>query len=94
VFVQALFAEFAVERFDVAVLHRAARGDEVQRHLVFVSPLVQRFRGELRAMINDDPLRQPTFQPQPVQNADDTQRRQEVSTSMVGISRVPDGGRA
>jgi len=50
VLVQALLTEFAVERFNIAVLHGPARGDEVQRHLILIRPLVQRLRRELSAV--------------------------------------------
>src|ERR1035441_3381004 len=65
VFAQAFLAELAVERFDVAVLHRPSRRDEVERDLVFVSPLVQHLRGKLRSVVDDDPLRQVAPEPQP-----------------------------
>src|SRR5581483_3913582 len=76
VLVQALLAEFAVERFDIAVLHRTTRGDEMQRDFVLVCPLIQRLRGKLRSVIDDDPLRQPALQPQPFQHTNHAQRRQ------------------
>src|SRR5271169_2404822 len=53
VLVQAFLAELAMERLDVAVLHGTARRDEMQRDLVFVSPLIQRLGGELGAMVDD-----------------------------------------
>lgn len=51
VLVQALLAEPAMETLDAAVLHRPARGNEVQRDLVRVSPLVQCLRRELGAVV-------------------------------------------
>ena len=45
--VQTLVTQLAVEAFDVAVLHRLAGTDEVQIHIVLVSPVIQRLRGEL-----------------------------------------------
>jgi len=76
VLVQAFLAELAVERFDVSVLHGASRGDEVQRHLILIGPLVQHLRRELGAMIDDDPLRQTVLQPQLFQHAHHAQCQQ------------------
>src|SRR6202051_1553910 len=56
VFVEVLLAELAMEAFDVAVLHRPSWCDEVQCNLVLIGPLVQSLRGELRAVINDNPI--------------------------------------
>src|SRR5579884_4328423 len=55
--VQAFLAELAVEAFNIAILHRPSRRDEGQLDLIVVSPLGERFRCELSAIVDDDPLR-------------------------------------
>src|ERR1017187_6094949 len=55
VLVEAFLAELAMEAFDVTVLHRPSWCDEVQCDLVLIGPLVQSLRGELGAVINDNP---------------------------------------
>jgi hypothetical protein len=55
--VQALVAQLAVERFDIAVLDRLARADEVQMNTVLVGPVIQRLAGELAPVVDRDRLR-------------------------------------
>ncbi len=55
--VQTFVSQLAVEAFDIAVLNRLARPDEVQMHTVSVRPEIQRLRGELRAIVHRDRLR-------------------------------------
>jgi hypothetical protein len=52
VLVEAFLAELAMKALDAAVLPRPAWGDEVQRDLVLVSPLVQCLGRELGAAID------------------------------------------
>src|ERR1039458_1347920 len=57
VLVQTLIPELAVEAFDVAILHRPARRDEVQLYSVLIRPPVQDLAGELRTVVDDHVLR-------------------------------------
>src|ERR1039458_5017652 len=50
-------ADLAVEAFDVAILHRPARRDEVQLYSVLIRPPVQDLAGELRTVVDDHVLR-------------------------------------
>lgn len=52
--VQAFIAKLAVERFDVAVLHRLAGLNELQRDAVSVSPLVERACIEFWPLVGAD----------------------------------------
>jgi hypothetical protein len=54
--VQAFIAEAAVELFDERIIRWFARPSEVQRHLVVVSPLVQRLRDEFAPVVALDAL--------------------------------------
>src|SRR6202051_1692716 len=76
VFVEALLAELAMEAFDVPVLHRPSWCDEVQCDLVLICPLVQSLRGELRAVINDNPYWHAAMLPESVQHSYYAQCRQ------------------
>ena len=49
--VQAVVAEFAVEAFDVAVLHRLSRFDQNVANVMFLCPADDRAAGEPRSII-------------------------------------------
>jgi IstB-like ATP binding protein len=51
---QALVTELPVEAFDVGVLHRFARLDEIEHYAVAMRPLLQHFAAKLRAVVADN----------------------------------------
>ena len=55
--VQTLVAKAAVEGFDEWIVRWFSRPREVQRHLVIISPLVQRLRDEFAPVVALDSLR-------------------------------------
>ena len=57
VLVQTLVAELAVEALDETVLHGPSGGDEVQLHLILVSPLIHHLTGKLGPVVDHDRLR-------------------------------------
>lgn len=57
VLVEALLPQPTVERLDEGVIGGLAGSTEVERHLVKVSPPIQRLRDELRAIIDANRLR-------------------------------------
>jgi len=58
VLVQTFVAQFAVEAFDVRVLHGLARSDEMQLDPVTMCPRIEHAARELRAVVDRDHLRQ------------------------------------
>ena len=52
--VQTLIAQPSVERLYVPVLSRLSRMNEVELHPALIRPLLERLRGELRAVIHRD----------------------------------------
>src|ERR1035441_5389967 len=62
--------------FDVSVLHRSSRRDEVQCDLIRASPLVQSLGGKFGAMVDHNTHRQSAFEPKLIQYSDHPQRRQ------------------
>lgn len=55
--VQALIPEAAVERVNVRIIRRFAGSGKVQRHIVVVGPVVERFTDKLAPVINLNTLR-------------------------------------
>jgi hypothetical protein len=76
--VQALVAQLAIEAFDEAVLHRSSWPDEVQVHTVSISPVVQRLRRELGAVVHGDRLRRTALHQRLVQRCCDLFSAQRV----------------
>ena len=54
--VQALIAKAAVEGFNERIIRWFSGPREVQRHLVVISPLVQRLRDELASVVDLNPF--------------------------------------
>ncbi len=54
----------------------------MQRHSVFISPLVQRLRRELGAMVDDDPLRQTALLPLSFQYTEHTRPTRDISLAV------------
>src|ERR1035438_3687422 len=52
VLIQTFLTKFPMEAFDVSVLHRSSRRDEVQCDLIRASPLVQSLGGKFGAMFD------------------------------------------
>ncbi len=88
VFIQTFLAELAVEAFWIAVLRWSARSDEVQPHVVFVSPLIERFRGEFRPLSTMICSGNPRSMRSCSSTRITRKAGNEVSTSMASISRV------
>src|ERR1035437_6656758 len=88
VLVQTLIPELAVEAFDVAILHRPARRDEVQLYSVLIRPPVQHLAGELRTVVDDHVLRFSSCCFRPSNTRTTRNPGSEVSTSISSASRV------
>src|SRR5438874_11011553 len=57
--VKKLATHAAVERFDIAILHRLAGRDVVPFHLILFAPVQYRIRGELGTVVGHDHPRRP-----------------------------------
>lgn len=68
--VQALISQFAVERFDMPVLSGSAKSDEVQLHLVLVSPNIKSLPTELGTVVDLNHLCFSSFEKEIIQNTD------------------------
>ena len=65
--VQALIPEPAIETFDVRVLGRLARIDELKLHAVVIGPSIKGSTSVFGAVINDQNIRVSAFAHDPVQ---------------------------
>ena len=69
--VEAVIAEGAIEALDEGVLHRFARLHMMQSNAGALSPEVEGFAGELRAIVHGDDLRKTTRESQALENGND-----------------------
>jgi len=69
--VEAVIAEGAIEALDEGVLHRFARLDMMESNAGALSPEVEGFAGELRAIVHGDDLRKTTRESQALENGND-----------------------
>ncbi|KAF0180278.1 MAG: hypothetical protein FD164_1815, partial [Nitrospirae bacterium] len=60
VLIQAFISKPSVGAFNIRIIDRLARANEVQLHSSGIGPFVQSITYELRTMINDYPIRQPS----------------------------------
>src|SRR5882724_12202174 len=68
VLIQTFVPELTVEAFDVSVLDRFSRVDEMKLHTVLVRPLIHGSTEEFRSIIYDDPGGQSTLLLEPLQH--------------------------
>jgi len=69
--VEAVIAEGAIEALDEGVLHRFARLDMMESNAGALSPEVEGFAGELRAIVHGDGLGKTTRESQALENGND-----------------------
>ena len=69
ILIQALVAHFAVEAFDMSVVHRFAGADKIQPYMVRMRPGIQLFAGKFRPIVQSKALRQTPLQAQPLQRS-------------------------
>ena len=65
-------SEPPIETLDETVFDRSAWPNEPQLDAVLVGPLIKRLAGELRSVVDDDPLRERTTQRNPAGNPADS----------------------
>jgi hypothetical protein len=71
--VEAFISKSAVERFEVAILHRLAWLDIAQQNPMLFAPGAQSTRDELRAVIDMDLFRKPSRERELLEDADHAQ---------------------
>ena len=70
--VEAFVTKSAIERFDVAILHRPTRFDVAQQHSMLFAPSAQGTRDELRAVVDVDLFRKAARECELLEDADHT----------------------
>ncbi len=90
--IQTLFAQPAVEAFDVCVFHRLSRTDERQIDAMFVRPCIERLADELRLVVDLNQLRSPSPLTELLQHSRDTPARErEVDVNGRALATIAAG---
>jgi hypothetical protein len=71
--IETFVTKSAIERFDVAILHRPAWFDVPQQHSMLFAPSAQGTRDELRSVVDVDLFRKSSCECELLENADHTQ---------------------